>query len=140
LGVTALPSYRIEEKIRDPDRVQAIYDKCQVIRHHEYLEGRGLGAELLGFIGRVLSDRYGNLAFPHYSKGKVCGLELKNAERGMLVKGSQKTFWRSNTLSTDATIIVTESVIDALSYQQLFTPSGCFYLATGGGVSAHANF
>ena len=139
-GATTLPSYQVQEKTRDPDRVQSIYDKCQVIRHHEYLEGRGLGAELLGstrFIGRILSDRYGNLAFPHYSQGKVSGLELKNTERGLLVKGSQKTFWRSNTRSTDTTIVVTESVIDALSYQQLFKPNDCFYLATGGGVSAH---
>ena len=89
------------------------------------------------FAGKIFSDRYGNAAFPHYQNGTVCGLELKNAKRGLLVKGSRKSFWRSNTRTKDTTVVVTEAVIDALSYQQLFQPADAFYLASGGGVSAN---
>ena len=139
LGAAPLPAYTVEEKKYDVTRVRAVFAKCQPVRHHKYLESRGLGAELLGaqrFTGRIFIDQYGNAAFPYFSKRTVCGLELKNAKRSLLVKGSQKTFWRSNTKTSDTTIAITESVIDALSYQQLFKPADCFYLATGGEVSA----
>ncbi len=139
LGAVPSPAFHVEETKPNSGRVQAVFARCRPVKQHAYLEGRGLGSALLGsrrFAGRVFTDRYGNVVFPHYSNGKVCGLELKNAQRGLLVKGSQKTFWRSNTATKDTTIVVTESVIDALSYQQLFQPADCFYLATGGGVSA----
>lgn len=139
VGKASLPAYKVQEKQYDVARVRAIFEKCHRVNHHEYLESRRLGSSLLGsrrFAGRIFRDRHGNAVFPHYSEGKVCGLELKNSQRGLLVKGSQKTFWRSNTQASDTTIVVTESVIDALSYQQLLKPTDCFYLATGGGVSA----
>ncbi len=134
-----LPEYRsVESQTYDTVRVQSIFKKCRPIQKHTYLARRGLCSKLLTsdrFTGRIFTDRYRNVAFPHYQNKEVCGLELKNAERGLLVKGSQKTFWRSNTKATDTVIVVTEAVIDALSYQQLFQPRDAMYLSTGGGVS-----
>ena len=139
LGAIPHPTYQIKDQAYDQQRVKAIFNRCKPVETSDYLESRGLGYDLLHsdrFKGRVFVDRHNNLVFPHYSKGKTCGLELKNADRGLLVKGSQKTFWRSNTKALDNTIVVTESVIDALSYHKIVNPTNCFYLATGGGVSA----
>ena len=139
LGASPLPVYDVEDQTYDIDRVAAIFSKCRPVQNHKYLESRGLGSKLLAsdrFEGKIFTDRYGNAAFPHYRNRTVCGLELKNAKRGLLVKGSQKTFWRSNAKATDTTLVATEAVIDALSYQQLHQRKDTFYLATGGGVSA----
>lgn len=134
-----LPVYDVEAPVFDPTRVQLIFDRCRTIQNHEYLESRGLGSDLLSsdrFAGRIFTDRYDNAVFPHFRNRQVCGLELKNRERGILVKGSQKTFWRSNAKKSDNTLVLTEAVVDALSYQQLFRLDDAMYLATGGGVSA----
>lgn len=128
----------IEEPKYDSSRVNAVFEKCQPLQACSYLEGRGLMRDLLvsdRFIGRIFSDRYGNVAFPHFRNREVCGLELKNYERGLLVKGSQKTFWRSNVKRSDQVLVIAESVIDALSYQQTHRLSNAAFLATGGGVS-----
>ena len=139
LGPVPNSYHRIEESSAEPRRVKAIFDRCRAIKKHAYLESRGICSELLltpRFKGRVFVDRYNNLAFPHFRNREVCGLELKNKKRGLLVKGSKKTFWRSNTLKADDTIILTESVIDALSYHQLFQTDNAFYFVTGGGISS----
>ena len=140
LGEIPIPTYQIENQSYDQDRVKAIFRKCKPIASNLYLESRGLSTELLNswrFQGRVLIDRHGNIAFPHFSDREVCGLELKNRQRGVLVKGSQRTFWRSNSRRSDKTLVVTEAVIDSLSYQQLFQLDDAMFLATGGGVSAN---
>ncbi len=132
------PAYQVENQAYDTERVQEIFSKCRAVQSHAYLERRGLGSKLLSsdrFAGRIFTDRFNNAVFPHYRNKTVCGLELKNAERGLLVRGSQKTFWRSNSKATDTTVVVTEAVIDALSYQKLFQLKNAMYLATGGGVS-----
>lgn len=137
LGAPA-PYYKVDEPTYDVQRVQKIFSKCSPAYHHPYLESRGIRSDLLNssrFRGRIFVDRFRNAVFPHYENKQVCGLELKNSDRGLLVKGSKKTFWRSNTLASDTNIIITEAVIDALSYQQLFQPQDTMYLATGGGVS-----
>ncbi len=124
----------------DPSRVKTIFAKCKPITKSEYLESRGLTEQLLRskrFAGRIYEDSYRNLAFPHFRNREICGLELKNANRGMLVRGSQKTFWRSNASHSDDTLVIAESVIDALSYQQIHSMENAIFLATGGGVSNH---
>ncbi|MEM9409513.1 MAG: toprim domain-containing protein [Planctomycetota bacterium] len=135
-----IPAYQVKDQSYDRNRVRAIFEKCRPIDNSEYLENRGLGNDLLQsdrFRGRVFVDRYGNLVFPHFLSGKVCGIELKNTERGLLVKGSQKTFWRSNVVPKDNALVITEAVIDALSYQAIYNRKNTMYLATGGGVSAN---
>ncbi len=136
----SVSEYQIEQKSYSPVRVKRIFNNCHPVTHHDYLERRGLGSNVLSskrFRGRIFKDGYGNAAFPHFNQGEICGLELKNPERGVLVKGSRKTFWRSHILPTDTTVIVTEAVIDALSYHEIYGHGDAMYIATGGGLSGH---
>ena len=136
---STLPVIEAKEPVYDHARVKSIFGKCKPLVRGSYLESRGLTPALLTskrFAGRLFSDRYGNVAFPHFRNRELCGLELKNHERGLLVKGSQKTFWRSNASRSDEILVITESVIDALSYQQTEKFDDAIYLASGGGVSA----
>ena len=134
----SLTMIEVKEPGYDQARVKSIFRKCKPLAKGSYLESRGLTLNLLRsdrLAGRLFSDRYGNVVFPHFRNREVCGLELKNHERGLLVKGSEKTFWRSNIKRSDQILVIAESVIDALSYQQLFQPRGTIHLATCGGVS-----
>lgn len=134
---TAVP---VDSHRYDPERIQRIFRSCSGIEQHAYLESRGIPGSLLRstrFRGRIYADRYQNVAFPHYEQQTVCGLELRSVERKLMVKGSRKTLWRSNSRSHDKLLIVTEAVIDALSYHQLFEHQDALYVATSGGVSAH---
>ena len=134
-----LSSFVIEEPKHDSSRVRVVFEKCQPLQACGYLEGRGLNRDLLvsrRFTGRIFKDRYGNVAFPHFRNREICGLELKNHKRGLLVKGSQKTFWRSNVKRSDQVLVISESVIDALSYQQIHGLKNAMFLATGGGLSS----
>ena len=132
-------SHKVENQSYDIRRVKAIFNRCDPFQRSRYLESRGLDAELIKstrFTGRVFVDRHCNVVFPHFENGRLSGLELKNRDRGLLVKGSKKTFWRSNSSRSDSIVVVTEAVIDALSYAKLFQNPNELYLATGGGVSA----
>jgi len=138
---TSLPvrGFAVEDQRFDQDRVKAIFDKCRPVTRHQYLESRGLNSELLGsprFKNQIFIDRYQNAVFPHNYKHEVCGLEIKNASRGLMVKGSRKTFWRSNSFTNDKILVITEAVIDALSYQQIHDHKDYLYFATSGGVSS----
>lgn len=139
LSSSTLPMVEAKRATYDQSRVKSIFGKCKPLMSGSYLESRGLTLDLLRsqrFAGRLFSDRYGNVAFPHFRNREVCGLELKSHDRGLLVKGSQKTFWRSNANQSDTILVIAESVIDALSYCESQKPNGAIYLATGGGVSA----
>ncbi len=128
----------VAEQKSDPARIRQIFQKCRVVTKHAYLESRGITEALLSserFTGRVFKDRYNNAVFPHYSGKGVCALELKNAEKCIFVRGSEKTLWRSNTKADDNTLVIAEAVIDVLSYHQLFNLENALYVATGGGMS-----
>ena len=128
----------VEEQEYDPERVAKIFKKCRSVKNHAYLEGRGISSCVLSsprFTGRIYTDRYGNVAFPHYNDHGICGLELKNADKALFVRGSEKTFWRSNYKQGDDTLVIGEAVIDALSYAMLFPNEAAVYAATGGGMS-----
>ena len=129
----------VQERQFDPARIERIFRFCRPATKYNYLESRGITSSLLNskrFTGRIFVDRHGNAVFPHFKNGNVCGLELKNAEKGILVRGSQKTLWRSNTQKGDNTLVISEAVIDALSYHRLFSNQQAIYMATGGGMSA----
>ena len=129
----------IADKIYDPLRIGNIYERCRSSLSHAYLEGRGLNRDLLSslrFKNRIFKDRYNNAVFPHFNENGVCALELKNADKGIFVTGSEKTLWRSNAFKGDHTLILSEAVIDALSYHALYAPENAMYGATGGGMSS----
>ncbi len=131
-------AHEVEEQVYDPARVANVFKRCRPVTNHAYLEGRGLTGGLLSsprFAGRIYTDRYQNAAFPHYGVQGICGLELKDAEKAVFVKGSEKTLWRSNVRAGDDTLILSEAVIDALSHAALFPNENAIYAATGGGMS-----
>ncbi|MFP4465345.1 MAG: toprim domain-containing protein [Alphaproteobacteria bacterium] len=128
----------VEEQDYDPARVAKVFKKCHPVKYHAYLESRGLTGAVLSsprFTGRIYTDRYQNAAFPHYGSNGICGLELKNAQKAVFVRGSEKTLWRSNIRAGDTCLILAEAVIDALSYYTLFPDEHSIYGATGGGLS-----
>lgn len=143
-GAVTLPEPKryvqdVEEQNYDPARVTTIFKRCRVAHNHAYLEeGRGIPARVLQserFKGRIYTDRYGNAVFPHYNEKSICGLELKDAQKAVFVQGSEKTLWRSNVRAGDDILIISEAVIDALSYAVLFPMETALYAATGGGMS-----
>jgi hypothetical protein len=87
------------------------------------------------FTGRIFTDSYKNVLFPHYSHGKICGIEYKETDKAFFARGSEKTFWRSNTKATDIALIIGEACIDALSHYTLRNHDNGTYLVTGGGMS-----
>jgi len=122
----------------DPARIERIFKSLKPVHRHRYLGNRGLTDALLidrRFAGRIFADRYQNAVFPHFKDGQVCGLELKNHDKAMFVRGSEKTLWRSCVFKDDNTLILAEAVIDALSYHALYRREKAVYAATGGGLS-----
>jgi hypothetical protein len=107
-------------------------------KRHSYLEGRGITPAVLQsarFAECIFFDRYGNAAFPHFDERGVCGLELKNVDKALFVRGSRKTLWRSRSRAGDSALVISEAVIDALSHYILFPSESAAYAATGGGMS-----
>jgi len=128
----------VQEQERDPARIKKIFYYCKPVIKHTYIESRGIKGELFQskrFIGRIYTDRYQNAVFPHYKDNKLCGLELKNEDKSLFVRGSEKTLWRSNIVAGDNTLIIAEAVLDTLSYYQIFNLQNAIYTATGGGLS-----
>lgn len=143
IGVSLQPSTHCHTRLKrdpqyDPDRIQNIFKRCIPISSHPYLERRGILSGILDTYrlrGRVFQDVYGNVVFPHWKFGAVCGLELRNTDLKLFVRGSQKLFWRSRALQFDTTLILSESPIDALSYAILHPLKNAFLVSTSGGLS-----
>jgi len=130
--------FDVKEQEKAPARIKKIFSCCSPAIKHAYIESRGISSTLLQskrFTGRIYVDNYQNAVFPHYRDNKICGLELKNASKALFVRGSEKTFWRSNFKHGDDTLIIGEAVIDVLSHSILFPNANAVYAATGGGMS-----
>ena len=128
----------VEERQPDPRRIQRLFNYCAPAYDHDYLKSRGITAEALKsprFSGRIFQDHFKNAVFPHFKEKDVCGLELKGENTDLFVRGSEKTLWRSNTRKGDDTLIISETPIDALSYQILHALNSAFYTSTCGGFS-----
>lgn len=141
-GVTlpAPSSYapRVCEQVYDRERVRRIFLSCRRVTAHPYLEHeRKIPKSVLAdrrFAGKIYTDRYGNAAFAHYDADGLCGLELKNTGKGVLVKGSEKGLWLSRIDGDESCLVITESCINALSYHALFGFSGTAYAAISGAM------
>lgn len=132
----------VKEQVFDPKRIGNIFKSCKPITTHEYLQGRGISNAVINsqrFTGRIFTDRYKNVLFPHYRhdgiKSNICGIEYKQTDKAFFAKGSEKTFWRSNAKATDTVLIIGEACIDALSHYILRNHDDGTYLVTGGGMS-----
>jgi hypothetical protein len=131
-------AHEVVQQEYDSVRIANIFKFARPVQKHRYLESRGLTYDLLSnrrFAGCIYADRYHNAVFPHYKGGQVCGLELKNRDKALFVRGSEKTLWRSRILKDDTTLVIGEAVIDALSYHALTKRQSTVYVATGGGLS-----
>lgn len=114
------------------------YESFRELSYCTYLESRGFRKELYTsrrFAGKIRVDGKGNLIFPHFDKQGICGFELKNKNFIGFSRGSKKSIWSSNRYSDDKRLVITEAVIDALSYHSLFGSEHTRYASTSGTFS-----
>lgn len=140
-GAGALPVYNlpdVQEQVYDPSRIRRHFGRMRPTTAHPYLIGeRKIPVDVLKdsrFAGRIFQDRYGNAVFPHQNGQGVCGLELKNTDKGVLMGGSEKALWLANINASDTVLILAEAAIDALSHFALFRPQHASYGAVSGGM------
>lgn len=136
LPVHALPE--IEEQVYDPERIKWVYQGLKPIGAHPYLtEARKIPAFIVRhyrFRGQIFEDRYGNVVFPHRNPQGLCGLELKNHDKGVFLGGSEKALWLGNIEADDRVLTLAEAPIDALSHFTLFRPQYTAYGAVSGSI------
>lgn len=132
----------VQEQAYDPGRIKKAFRWMKPVENHPYLiEGRKIPADVLNhprFMGRIFQDRYGNVVFPHEGGQGVCGLELKNYDKGIFMRGSEKALWLGNIDPADTVLTLAESSIDALSHFALFKPLNTSYGAVSGGMGDRA--
>ena len=140
-GAGALPVYNlpdVQEQVYDVGRIRRAFQWMKPATAHPYLIGeRKIPADVLKdsrFSGRIFQDRYGNAVFPHQNGQGVCGLELKNADKGVFMRGSEKALWLGNINDGDTVLILAEAAIDALSHFALFRSQNASYGAVSGGM------
>lgn len=100
-----------------------------------YLVGRGIGPSLLNlprFVDCCRVDGRGNVLFPHHDLQGLCGFEIKNRNFTGFASGGVKGLWCSRCSSSDKTLVLTESAIDAFSFHALNPDETTRYMSTGG--------
>ncbi len=124
---------------RDRLAVIRLYAEFSAPSNQSYLtRHRGIAVETINserFAIAIAIDSKNNVIFPHYDGEGLTGYEIKNVDFTGFSKGGTKALWQSNQKRDDKKLVITESAIDALSYQQLFDESNTRYLATGGSLS-----
>lgn len=140
-GAGVLPVYSlpdVQEQVYDATRIRRAFQWMKPTTAHPYLIGaRKIPADVLAdsrFAGRIFQDRYGNAVFPHQNGQGVCGLELKNTDKGVFMRGSEKALWLGNINPADTVLILAEAAIDALSHFALFRPQNASYGVVSGGM------
>lgn len=140
-GAGALPVYSlpdVQEQVYDLERIRRAFQWMKPATAHPYLlETRQIPADVLKdsrFVGRIFQDRYGNVVFPHQNGQGICGLELKNHDKGVFMRGSEKALWLGNINPADTSLMLAEAAIDALSHFALFRPLNASYGAVSGGM------
>ena len=141
-NITLAPAIQSQEY--NPERIKALFARMIPLKWDKYLENtRKIPSFTIKnpiFAGRIYRDTYGNVVFPHYDHAGVCGLELKNADKGVFVRGSAKGLWTSAINLNAQTLVITESPIDGLSYFTLFPElqkSGVVFASVSGGLRPH---
>ncbi|MGO9985382.1 MAG: DUF3991 domain-containing protein, partial [Rhodomicrobium sp.] len=121
---------------KDRASVIAAWEGAQRCLSLPYLMARGLGPDVLAlprFIWRVRVDKRNNALFPHYDKDGLCGYEIKNKGFTGFASGGIKGLWYSKAEATDRQLLLTESAIDAISWQALFPDEKqTRHMSTGG--------
>jgi hypothetical protein len=134
------PPIRARPVEADRRAIRETFARARVASNNEYLNSRGVRAETLAcarFADTWRVDERGELLFPHFDwigSDRLCGYERKSARFSGFSAGGSKTVWISNTREGDDRLVITEAVIDALSYHQLQPGERTRYLSTSGSI------
>ena len=123
---------------RDRAAVLTAWERARACTALPYLTSRGLGPDVLAlprFAGRVRVDQRNNALFPHYDKDGLCGFEIKNQGFTGFAPGGVKGLWHSAVKPSDFWLVLTESAIDAYSFQVIHGGDGARYMSTGGALN-----
>lgn len=110
----------------------------------EYLiEKRLIGEKILKdnrFVSMIRTDpKTGNAVFPFYNARGLCSYEYRGEGYRGMASGSEKGLWHSKGIVSADTIVICESVIDALSYAEMAqtfeTNENAAYVSFGGTMS-----
>ena len=129
---------QLKPSTKDRQKIIQDYENFNALKYSQYLESRAVGKEIYlsnRFSEKIKVDQKGNLIFPHFDKKGICGYELKNQNFKGFSEGSEKGIWSSNRFKNDERLVITESVINALSYHVLHGTEKTRYAATSGGWS-----
>ena len=128
----------------DPDgfrkKALAVWNAATWNPEHPYLLSRGLDRGTLAdprFADTYRQDNNGNVVFPNYDRGGMCGYERRGPATKKFGKDVKKGLWFTQNIRTASAIIVTEAPIDALSHSRLYAfadSAYCAYCAMGGSI------
>jgi len=127
---------------KDLSLVRRAFDEAKAINSHPYLiDIRKISAETLAderFSEMIKIDNKGNSLFPHFNNEGLCGFEIKGKDFTRFSAGGTRGIWRSANIIDSKVIVITESVIDALSYSEL-KPKGMevAYISVGGMITSN---
>jgi len=135
-----LPAFARELLPVSKDRagVIAAWERARACTALPYLTSRGLGPDVLAlprFAGCVRVDQRENALFPHFDKASLCGFESKNKGFTGFAPGGVKGLWCSKAKPTDHWLVLTESAIDAYSFQVLHGGDSARFMSTGGALN-----
>lgn len=128
---------RLEPITRDVAQVRARFEAMKPVGTYiAYLcEDRAIPPALLArpaFASRIRVDERGNVIFPHFNAGGLCGYEIKNRGFTGFASGGTKGLWASVPTPEDDRLIVAETAIDALSYAVLAGHSRARFVSIAG--------
>jgi hypothetical protein len=123
---------------RDRASVMQEWERARACTALPYLTSRGIGPDVLAlprFAGCVRVNQRNNALFPHYDKDGLCGFEIKNKGFTGFAPGGVKGLWYSKAKPTDHWLVLTESAIDAYSFQVLHGGDSARFMSTGGALN-----
>ncbi len=127
----------------DPDGFRkkslAVWNAATWNPRHPYLLSRGLDRGTLAdsqFFDSFRQDQRGNVVFPNYDRGGMCGYERRGPVTKKFGKDVKKGLWLTPNIKTASAIIITESAIDALSHSRLYAFADSAYCAMGGSIGS----
>jgi len=104
------------------EKSQFIWESSKPVKSNAYLEGRGIEKETIEkHSARIRETSSGNLLFGHFGPEGFSGYETKIVEdgKGRFATGLDKSmFTCTNNMSEVTRIVITETAIDSLSYEQ----------------------
>ena len=131
---------RVEKSSKDRQSILRVCFHLHQAEEQPYLQTRAIGNKDLlthpRFAGRLYHDpKHGAACFLYEDGQGICGVEMRNEGFKGFAPGSEKGLWRSNCFKEDQNLVLTEGVINGLSYAVLYPANHTRYMALGGGWS-----